>query len=134
MVNPGEEYGFDEPLLKLQDFKTIFEILSKDKAIELIAQNYQAVSPTDIKLMSMLFKYSGYFILDESELTGLIKLAKKNLHIDKLIKAESMREVTYSLSIYLSLFTHYSSDYDLELQEVVIQWLIGNFTENFVSK
>ena len=84
--------------------------------------------------MSMLFKYSGYFILDESELTGLIKLAKKNLHIDKLIKAESMREVTYSLSIYLSLFTHYSSDYDLELQEVVIQWLIGNFTENFVSK
>ena len=134
MVNPGEEYGFDEPLLKLKDFKTIFEILSKDKAIELIAQNYQAVSPTDIKLMSMLFKHSGYFILDESELTGLIKLAKKNLHIDKLIKAESMREVTYSLSIYLSLFTHYSSDYDLELQEVVIQWLIGNFTENFVSK
>jgi hypothetical protein len=52
--------------------------------------------------------------LDEPEVSGLIKLSKKTLHIDKLTKQTQMREVAYFLSIYLSLYTHFASDFDAE--------------------
>ena len=45
-----------------------------------------------------------------------------------------MQEVAYSLQLYLSLFSHFVTDYDSEMQEFVIQWIIGNFTENFFAK
>ena len=94
LVNPGEEFGFDEPLLKIDDFKHIFTILSKEKANEFLNKNYSAVSITDVKLMSSLFKHIGYYILDEPEVLGLIKLVKRNLHIDILTKSTNMLDVT----------------------------------------
>ena len=84
--------------------------------------------------MSMLFCKISYYILDEGDINALIKLTKKNLHVDILIKAEDMMAITYNLSIYLSLFTHFKTDYDSEMQEFVIQWIVGNFTQNFVVK
>jgi hypothetical protein len=94
LVDPGEDFGFDEPLLKVDDFKQIFTILSKEKANEFLKKNYAAVSNADIKLMSSLFKYTAYYILDEPEVSGLMKLAKRNLHIDILTKSTDMLEVT----------------------------------------
>ena len=133
LVDPGEEFGFDEPLLKVDDFKHIFALLSKEKASEFVNRNYSSVSKTDIKLMSSLFKHTAYFILDEPEISGLMKLAKRNLHIDILTKSTDMLEVTQSLSLYLSLYPHFKTDYDTELQEALTQWVIGNFTDNFVN-
>ena len=40
LVDPGEDFGFDEPLLKVDDFKQIFTILSKEKANEFLKKNY----------------------------------------------------------------------------------------------
>lgn len=48
VVDPGEDFGYDEPLLKVDDFKHIFAILSKDKALEFVSKNYSAVTKTDI--------------------------------------------------------------------------------------
>lgn len=48
VVDPGEDFGYDEPLLKVDDFKHIFAILSKDKAQEFVSKNYSAVTKTDI--------------------------------------------------------------------------------------
>jgi len=31
----------------------------------------------------------------------------------------------------MSLFEHFKTDYDTEMQESLIQWIIGNFTDNF---
>jgi hypothetical protein len=42
-----------------------------------------------------------------------------------------MHEVTYSISIYLCLYPHFATDYDNELQESIVQWIIGNFGEIF---
>jgi hypothetical protein len=103
LVNPGDEYGFDEPLLKVDDYVQIFEILSKDKANELIAKNFKAVSHDDLKMLSVVLKATAYFINDLPEVIGLDKLAKKILSIELLVKTESLLEVTYAMSIYLSL-------------------------------
>ena len=66
MVNPGEEFGLgEETLLKVDDFKKIFQILSKEKATELLNKNYQSISQTDVKLMSTLFNTTAYYILDD---------------------------------------------------------------------
>ena len=107
LVDPGEDFGFDEPLLKVDDFKQIFAILSKEKASEFLNKNYEAVSNTDVKLMSSLFKHIAYYIVDEPEVLGLIKLVKRNLHIDILTKSSSMLQITQSLSLYLSLYPHF---------------------------
>lgn len=48
-------------------------------------------------MMSIVFKHTAYYILDEPEVTSLIKLVKKLLHIDILTKQENMQEVTYSI-------------------------------------
>lgn len=57
---------------------------------------------------------------------------KKNLHIDILTKDDvNLKETVYSLSVYLSLFRHFKTDYDAEMQEFVTQWIIGNFKELF---
>jgi len=115
MVDPGEEFGFDEPLFKVDDYKEMFTILSRDKAQQLLEKNYSAVSQTDIKLMSMVFKHLAYYILDEPEIASLVKLVKKTLHIDILTKATSMKEIAYSMSLYLALYPHFTTDYDAEL-------------------
>jgi len=75
----------------------------------------------------------AYFILDEPEIIQMIKLAKKSLHIDLLTKAKpsDMLGITTSMEVYLSLYKHFKTEYDTELQEVVLQWIIANFTENF---
>ena len=83
LVNPGEDFG-SEPLLKVDDFKQIFEILSKDKALALLEK--KEVSKTDIKLMCCIFNQAAYYILDEPNVGALMKNAKKNLHIDILTK------------------------------------------------
>ena len=83
LVNPGEDFG-SEPLLKVDDFKQIFYILSKDKALALLEK--KEVSKTDIKLMCSIFNQAAYYILDEPNVGALMKYAKKNLHIDILTK------------------------------------------------
>jgi hypothetical protein len=45
-----------------------------------------------------------------------------------------MQEVSYSLHIYLSLYSNFKTEYDLEMQEFLLQWIIGNFTENVSSQ
>ena len=40
--------------------------------------------------MNIIFKQTAYFILDEPDIVALIKLMKKNLHIDILTKQENM--------------------------------------------
>ena len=70
--------------------------------------------------MSLVLKHTAYYIIDEPEIQQLSKFTKKNLHIDILTKSESMREVTYSLSIYLCLYTQFQTDYDKELQEIAV--------------
>jgi len=135
MVAPGDDFGqIDQPLLTVDDFKKIYERLSKEKVTQFLAKDYSKITPTDIKVMSMLFCKISYYILDEGDINALIKLTKKNLHVDILIKAEDMMAITYNLSVYLSLFTHFKTDYDSEMQEFVIQWIVGNFTQNFVVK
>jgi hypothetical protein len=135
MVNPGDDFQKSgEALLQVDDFKQIFRILSQEKAKTFLDKDYASISPTDIKLMSSIFKQTAYYILDEPEVSSLIKLAKKNLHIDILTKQGNMQEVAYSLQLYLSLFTHFQTDYDSEMQEFVLQWIIGNFSENFFVK
>jgi hypothetical protein len=56
LVNPGEEFGFDEPLLKTDDFKEMFSVLCRDKAQSLLDGDFNVVSATDIKVMSLFFK------------------------------------------------------------------------------
>lgn len=129
LVDPGEQYGLDEPLLKVEDFKKIFEILSKDQARELLDCNFATFTATNLRLLSLVLQHTAYFILDEPEVMALAKLVKKNLHIDKLTKSESMRQVTYCMSLYLCLYKHFESDYDAELQELAVQWTINNFSE-----
>lgn len=135
IVSPGDEFDVgsaDDPLLKVDEFKKIFSILSKEKAGLLMNQSYDSVSNIDVKVMSSLFKAIAYYILDEQECFVLMKQAKKNLHIDNLTKDNTnIRAVVYSLSVYVSLYTHFKTDYNAELQEFVTQWIIGNFAENF---
>lgn len=40
--------------------------------------------------MSTLFSKISYYILDDADVNALIKMAKKNLHIDKLTKSNDM--------------------------------------------
>ena len=89
------------------------------------------ISQTDVKLMCCIFNQAAYYILDDPVVSALMKLAKKNLHIDMLTKADDMQQVAYSIQIYLSLYKHFTTDYDSELQEVLLQWLIGNFSDTF---
>jgi len=129
LANP--DFGNDEPILKVDEFKQIFSTLCRGKCQSFLDKKYDDISPTDVKMMSIVFKHTAYFILDEPEVSSLIKLVKKGLHIDILTKQGNMQEVAYSIQLYLSLFTHFQTDYDSEMQEVVIQWIIGNFSENF---
>lgn len=125
------DFGNDEPILKVDEFKQIFSTLCREKCQKFLDKKYDDISPTDVKMMSIVFKHTAYYILDEPEVSGLIKLVKKSLHIDILTKQENMQVVAYGIQLYLSLFTHFQTDYDSEMQEFVIQWIIGNFTENF---
>jgi len=68
----------------------------------------------------MVLKHTAYFILDEPEVASLSKLVKKMLHIDLLTKAEQLMPVCYCMSIYLSLFSHFKTEYDTELQETTV--------------
>ena len=105
LANP--ELGDDEPILKVDEFKEIFSVLCKEKCQKFLEKKLDQISPTDVKMMSIVFKHTAYFILDEPEVSGLIKLVKKSLHIDILTKQENMKEVAYSIQLYLSLFTHF---------------------------
>lgn len=112
LINPGDDFGFDEPLLKVDEFKELYTILCKDKVLQLLAKNYSNVSKVDIRVMTAFFTHAAYYILDEQDVISLMKLAKKNLHIDILTKEHDMLETVYSLSLYLSLFEHFQTDYD----------------------
>jgi hypothetical protein len=68
LVNPGEEFGFDEPILKVDDFKIIFDILGKRTTGELISKNYENITDTEVKLLSAILRQVGYYILDEDEI------------------------------------------------------------------
>ena len=118
LANP--DFGNDEPILKVDEFKQIFSTLCRGKCQSFLDKKYDDISPTDVKMMSIVFKHTAYFILDEPEVSSLIKLVKKGLHIDILTKQGNMQEVAYSIQLYLSLLTHFQTDYDSEMQEVVI--------------
>ena len=47
--------------------------------------------------MCCIFNQAAYYILDEPNVSALMKHAKKNLHIDILTKQENMQEVAYSI-------------------------------------
>ena len=82
-----------------------------------------------MKLLSLVLRHLTYFILDEPEVQALAKLAKKNLHIDRLTKATDLREVSFCMSVYLCLWKHFETDYDAELQEAAVQWIVNNLGE-----
>lgn len=44
IVDPGEDFGNDEPLMKTDDFKNIFGILCKSKAAAILDKNIEDVS------------------------------------------------------------------------------------------
>ena len=128
LVNPGDDYGFDEPLLKIEDYEQIFEILSKKTAIELNAKNYSVLSHVDLKMLSVVLKATAYYINDLPEVIALDKMAKKILSIELLLKTESLLEVTYAMSIYLALAPTFHTAKS-EREETAVQWIIGNFTD-----
>ena len=128
LVNPGDDYGFDEPLLKIEDYEQIFEILSKKTAIELNAKNYSVLSHVDLKMLSVVLKATAYYINDLPEVIALDKMAKKILSIELLVKTESLLEVTYAMSIYLALAPTFHQAKS-EREETAVQWIIGNFTD-----
>ena len=118
--------------MKVDDFKNIFNILCKSKAAAILDKNIEDVSILDLTLICSVYKEMAYYILDEPECVGLMKQVKKNLHIDILTKdSVNLKETVYSLSVYLSLFRHFKTDYDSEMQEFVSQWIIGNFKDLF---
>ena len=119
--------------MKVDDFKNIFSILCKSKAAAILDKNIEDVSIEDLNLICTVYKVMAYYILDEPECVGLMKQVKKNLHIDILTKDDgvNLKETVYSLSVYLSLYKHFTTDYDAEMQEFVTQWIIGNFKELF---
>jgi len=135
VVDPGDDFDTSEPLLKVDDFKKIFNILCQSKAASILNRQTESVSIIDLTLTCSVFKVIAYYILDEPECVGLMKQVKKNLHIDVLTKQEvNLRETVYSMSIYLSLHGHFKTDYDAEMQEFVTQWIIGNFKDQFLEK
>ena len=74
MVAPGDDFGqIDQPLLAVDDFKKIYERLSKEKVTQFLAKEYSKITPTDVKVMSMLFSKISYYILDEADINALIK-------------------------------------------------------------
>lgn len=74
MVSPGEDFGqIDQPLLAVDDFKNIYERLSKEKVTQFLAKDYSKITPTDVKVMSMLFTKISYYILDDADINALIK-------------------------------------------------------------
>lgn len=118
--------------MKTDDFKKVFGILCKSKAAAILDKKIEDVSIQDLTLICSVFRVMAYYILDEPECVGLMKQVKKNLHIDILTKDDvNLKETVYSLSVYLSLFRHFKTDYDPEMQEFVTQWIIGNFKELF---
>lgn len=107
-----------ETFLKVDEFKMIFEILSKDKVRLFVDRKYENLKQTDIKLITCIFRQISYYILDEPEILALMKLVKKNLHIDILTKEPgNAKETVYSLSIYNSLYKHFLTEYDKEIHE-----------------
>mmetsp|Transcript_1951 Transcript_1951/g.2849 ORF Transcript_1951/g.2849 Transcript_1951/m.2849 type:complete len:118 (-) Transcript_1951:1795-2148(-) len=99
-----------------------------------LKSDYDKISSSEVKLLSVVLRTIAYYILDEPEVLQMIKLSKKNLHIDILTKVGvDLMGVVASMEVYLSLYKHFVTDYDKELQEVVLQWIVGNFSENFFS-
>ena len=65
--------------------------------------------------MSALFETTAYYILDEPEVLNLSKFVKKNLHVDIITKTDNMQELCYNISVYMSIFKHFKTDYDSEM-------------------
>jgi hypothetical protein len=91
-------------LLKVDDFRQIFHILSINTAREFLKKNTTSITQTDINLMASTLKQIAYYILDEPEVGSIIKMVKKNLHIDILTKQNNLQEVCHCIQLYLSLF------------------------------
>jgi hypothetical protein len=104
IVNPGDEFGFDEPILKTDDFKGIFALLSQETAQKLADKKLQEMSSDQVTILSVVLRQLGYYILDTPEVQALAKMAKKSLSIDILTKGEpDILLITYFISIYQEL-------------------------------
>jgi hypothetical protein len=127
VIDPSEILGkVDQPLLKVSEFKAIFNELCLDFTQNFIDKNFGAISLEQTEIVSEMLELIGYYVLDE-QVQALIKQAKKNLHVDILTKSSDLTVTAQSISIYLALYKHFETEYDQEIQEVVTQWIIANF-------
>ena len=84
MVDPGEEFPVDmKPVLKTDEFKDIFNKVSKPVAERLISTNFALIADDvqikEIEILVRLLSQISYFILDEPILSQLFAKVKQNL-------------------------------------------------------
>ena len=105
MIDPGEEYPADEkPMLKIDDFKQIFQIAKFDV---LTAESEYTL---DMLLFLRILKNTAYFIIDDESVSSLWNLS--NSILNEFVadaKAELSPRVTIALEVFSSL-SKYLSD------------------------
>lgn len=114
MVDPGEQYPSDlKPVLKIADFKEVFNLTAKECAQTLIDTNFSSSQPKQ-EFLVILLQTIGYYLLDEASVSTLFKLVRSNL---KQTELTLLPQCKTQLEIYMALEKWLVSDDDKESQE-----------------
>jgi hypothetical protein len=116
MIDPGEEYPADEkPMLKIDDFKQIFQIAKFDV---LTAESEYTL---DMLLFLRILKNTAYFIIDDESVSSLWNLS--NSILNEFVadaKAELSPRVTIALEVFSSLSKYLSDPASVVLSSALV--------------
>jgi hypothetical protein len=67
LVDPGEEYPMElKPVLKIDEFQQVFQLISKDACKELIETNFasKTIESQEILVLNKLLHNTAYYIIE----------------------------------------------------------------------
>jgi hypothetical protein len=121
MIDPGEDYPADEkPMLKIDDFKQIFQIAKFDV---LTAESDYTL---DMLLFLRILKNTAYFIIDDESVSNLWNLS--NSILNEFVadtKAELSARVTIALEVFSSLSKYLSDPASVTLSSALVLRLLA---------
>ena len=80
MSDPGDDFPVDfKPVLKVDQFKSIFNRTSTKTCMKLIQNNFNVDYDASVGIVMKTLKQTAYYVLDEPVVLELYQLAKSNL-------------------------------------------------------
>eukprot|EP00347_Sterkiella_histriomuscorum_P012612 403367900 len=127
LIDPGEDYPADEkPVLKIADFKQIFNHVSKDQVQEYLNDSLVHYS-LQTNLFLRMIQQLSYFLVDEAQVQEIFK--KSIAYLTNQLQQQIMNfddQFGISLEIFTYLSEYFQSEVEQDLQKNLLIKLLKN--------